>query len=606
VAGLEDLADPAFLKTIWKKRVRAGLRTIRLGEFELDHDPLECLAFDWELDKVASDLALSIRNGTYRAQSGTAVRGAKSIGLTRPLASLDPRDLLVYIALVQLVENDLLAHSKPWVRFGRSQTSKPETDTSAESGWFRMWLTRQGQIWVITSSHEWIVESDIANFFASLSIDRVCEHVLNDSRGDAELVGLMRHMLGAFVPMSRYQRSAAGGLPQENFDGSRVIAHTMLGPLDEEFKAEGDADRYSRWVDDIVIGADTWPEALRQVQRVQQALEKLGLYPNSSKTKIVPRATFEFEHYKDENDYLGEVSSEVEKTGAPVDRPKYDAFVRNHIREVPRRRAWERVLRRIYTTSRNIGDDRLLQHAHGHLRDNPGSSAQILEYLASFRLTVNRFQQLVEVLRDLGDVYDDIDVRAREYLLLAPNVDSTTLRNSVATWALASARDNRDRRAAVAASSVLVAAKFGYSSHVDELAAIYEQLGTDSHLRRQLSVILFSLGRRTLDELAATAYASLPTSAQDFRFLRSVDRGESKAVRMCLGIIQPVDRQMPARKLVRTRGLVLAPLVARSSPSDFASVRATWLADLGSNPQRLRDAAAIRWIDQAHADPTTP
>lgn len=239
MAGLDEIADPVFLKTIWKKRVRAGLRTIRLGEFELDHDPLECLAFDWELDKVASDLALSIRNGTYRAQSGTAVRGAKSIGLTRPLASLDPRDLLVYIALVQFVENDLLAHSQPWVRFGRSQTSKPETGTSAESGWFRMWLTRQGQIWVITSSHEWIVESDIANFFGSLSIDRVCEHVLNDSRADAELVGLMRHMLGAFAPMSRYQRSAAGGLPQENFDGSRVIAHTMLGPLDEEFKVEG-------------------------------------------------------------------------------------------------------------------------------------------------------------------------------------------------------------------------------------------------------------------------------------------------------------------------------------------------------------------------------
>lgn len=604
MVGLDNLANPVYLKTIWKKRVRGGLRSIRLGEFELDHDPLECLAFDWELDKVTTNLAESIRNGTYRAQSGAAIRGAKSTGLTRPLASLDPRDLLVYIALVHLIENDLLQKSVPWVQFGRSQSAGKENDSSAESGWFRMWLKRQGQIWIITSSHEWIVESDVANFFASLSIDKVCEHVLNNSKGDAELVGLMRHMLGAFAPMTRYQRSAAGGLPQENFDGSRVIAHTMLGPLDEEFRSEGTTDRYSRWVDDIVIGADSWPEALRQVQRVQQSLEKLGLYPNSSKTKIVPRATFAYEHYKDENDYLGEVTAEIEKTDEPADRKAYESFVRSHVREQTKRRAWERVLRRTYTTSRNIADETLLRYAHGHLRNYPGSSAQILEYLASFRLTPKRVDLLTSVLSDLGNVYDDIDIRAREYLLLAPNVDSLALREAVAEWAIKSAFDDQDRRPTVAASSVLVAAKFGYSKHIDKLETLYADLRSDSHLRRQLAVILFSLGRRTLDELTATAYTSLPTSSQDFRFLRSVARREPVAGRMCLSIIKPVGRRMPDRNLVRARGLVLSPLVARSLPAEYDHARRSWLKDLNGHRARLRDAATIRWIERADSDPT--
>ncbi len=602
--GLEALADKDLLKHVWKKRIRSGLRTIRLGDFDLDHDPLECLAFDWELDSVVNDLEVAIRAGDYRAASGGAVRGAKSVGLTRPLASLDPRDLLVYITAIHTFENDLLAKCRPWVRFGRSQSKSNEDDSAADSGWFRLWLKRQGQIWLITSSHEWIVETDVANFFGSLSIDRICEHILDQSRADPSLVGLLRHVLTQLVPLSDYQRSSAGGLPQENFDGSRVIAHTILASFDEEFAAEGQADRYSRWVDDVVIGADTWAEALQCVRRAQIALEQLGLYPNGSKTRIFPRREFEHQMYKDENDLIGVIDEEVRSTGAPKDPAAWSAFVRSHVHERNPRRAWERVLRRIYTLSRALGDSYLQAHVYNHLRSHPGSSAQLLEYLATFRLTRTRVEAATEVLAELGGVYDDIDIRVREYFLLAPNVDSKTFRTHLADWALSSAMATSGERPAVAAVDSLIVTKFGNSSHIDQLVTLFDGLRSDSTLRRQLALILLSLDRKSLDELTATSYSSLPASAQDFRYLRAIGSGDQTAVRMALSLLSPVERQDPLRRIVRPRALVMAPLLWRSRPNDFDKSSTTWLEQLQNNDLRFHDAATIRWIKGSSGDPT--
>jgi hypothetical protein len=69
--------------------------------------------------------------------------------------------------------------------------------------------------------------------------------------------------------------------------------HTYLYEVDQAFEPEGVAGRYSRWVDDIVIGAPSREEGLQYVKRAQLALEKMGLSPNPTKTRVVSRAEFD-------------------------------------------------------------------------------------------------------------------------------------------------------------------------------------------------------------------------------------------------------------------------------------------------------------------------
>src|SRR5207245_1042127 len=125
-------------------------------------------------------------------------RAAKGVGLTRPLSFLAARDLLLYRAIINHAENALLASSMPWARFGRADANDGDDGSPSESGWFRSWLKRQGQIWTITENHEWLVETDVANFFPHVDVTSVLSHVLSNSKLSEETVRLLEHMLRTF------------------------------------------------------------------------------------------------------------------------------------------------------------------------------------------------------------------------------------------------------------------------------------------------------------------------------------------------------------------------------------------------------------------------
>ena len=113
--------------------------------------------------------------------------------------------------------------------------------------------------------------------------------------------------------MKEYRPAPTTGLPQESFSSSRVLAHTYLQVVDAEFEAEGAQEQYSRYMDDIVVGTNSRRDALLKIQRVQFALERVGLYPSSVKTRILRARDFAGQYLKDENDYLGEIESRIEK-----------------------------------------------------------------------------------------------------------------------------------------------------------------------------------------------------------------------------------------------------------------------------------------------------
>ena len=141
------------------------------------------LGLERVLDSAIEDLVQQLRDGSYRPRAPEWIRTAKRVGLTRPLAFLSPRDQLVFKTIVALAENDLLLGSPKWTRLGRADPGNEDDDTTlAESGWFRSWLRRQGQLWVIDETYDWLVESDVSNFFPSVQIQDVCAFVQDNSR----------------------------------------------------------------------------------------------------------------------------------------------------------------------------------------------------------------------------------------------------------------------------------------------------------------------------------------------------------------------------------------------------------------------------------------
>jgi hypothetical protein len=451
------------------------------------------LAFHRELSSVIETLCQELRDGSYRAGHPEFVRSAKGGGLTRPIAYLPLRDLLLYKTIVSLGENALLASSKPWTRFGRMDVDdkKDGGDSLSASGWFNDWLKRQGQVWTITENHNWLIETDIANFFPYVNVAWVIRHVLANSNLDEHVARLLEHMLRRFSPMDEYRVSPLVGLPQEHFDCSRILAHTYLNPVDSEFEPEGKARQYSRWMDDIVIGAATPEEALRKVARAQTSLERLGLYPNTAKTRIIPARRFVADYMKDENDYLGEVEERLE-SGAAEDMAKFRSRVRELVRmRDPKPKAWSQVLKRYYTTSKSLRDTTLQSLSYDHIRQYPTCARHVFEYLRTFQLTTARHRRLAEILGQLGGVYRDVEILAHEYLSTAPNVSSAALRTQVVCWALEVLDRECERDPRLAAAACVTVGKFGFESDIGELhRRLRDGRWPDNPARQQALVVL--------------------------------------------------------------------------------------------------------------------
>jgi Reverse transcriptase (RNA-dependent DNA polymerase) len=594
--AIPNLADPALLKAVWKRSLRKRLKTTRFKDMELARDPLEYLGLERRLDAVVGEIAQQLLDGTYRPQAPESIRAGKRVGLTRPLAFLAPRDQLVYKALVALAENDLLRGSPAWTRLGRTDTANEEDDsvTLAESGWFRSWLRRDGQLWVIDENYDWLVESDVSNFFPSIQVTDVCAFVQDNSRLGIGLIRLLEYMLQIFSPMAAYRPSRVGGLPQEGFDVSRVLAHLYLRPLDDEFSFEGESNRFSRWVDDIVVGADSWDEALRIVQRIQTSLEGVGLYANSSKTRIIRSQVFRSEYMKSENDWLGEFETEQE-SGAG-DLPEFRRRLRRHVTRPERPKGWPRVLRRFYTNCRRLRDPYLIDRWPGHLEASPDSIRSIIDYLATFALTPQRFNRLQESLDRLGGVYEDVEILAHEYLCVAPSADTRRITEPIADWALAIVQREFDRRPRIASAACVTVGKFGSSDHLDALLRIYSQLRRDNAMRTQSAIILLATGRIGTQELSRLVSRSRLETIETLEFLLALIEKERQTIGMTLSAMEPVHKHDPDRYVTKARLIFLAPLIREAAPKQYSTMARKWEGRLRSNPPSLRDHVSERWL----------
>jgi hypothetical protein len=593
--SLEDVCDVSLLKKIWRRFVRKRLLGHRFQELELARDPLEWLAFDWELDQAITTLRTDALAGRYRARPPEVLRCAKAVGLTRPLAYIHPLDLLLYKAIVSTAEASLLGGMPTWSRPGRFD-ARTDDEAPAESGWFRSFLRRQGQIWRITQNHDVVVETDIANYFPYIHLPTVSAIMLENSRLSQRVVRVLEHMLTVFSPMTEYRTRPTLGLPQDGFDCSRVIAHAYLKAVDDEFQDEGGQDRYSRYMDDIVIGANSNEEALGQVQRVQLALERVGLYPNTAKTRILPQTEFVSAYLKDENDFLGEVEERLRKR-TTIDRSEFRERLRHHLRVRPRpARSWVRVLRRYYTLSRRLEDETLLSRAFDHLAEFPDSARHVFDYLSVFRLTSQRFQQLSRVLEELQGVYEDVDLLAYKYVAAAPNLGPNHLNPALGDWAIERVEAYLSNNPRLASSAIVVAAKFGSASHLKRLEELVDtSMSADTVARQQAVIALLGARRLEFEDLRSLPPAAGSQALSHMAFLRAVSEGEPRAVEMVMKLLKPMLRNDPRRRTCRPRMLFLAPFVV-DVDRDLRPRLSAYRDDMRINRPRMRDHAAEEWL----------
>lgn len=593
--SLKAISEPSLLKRIWKKYLRSDLRNPRPQAFELGHDPLEHLPTDWDLDAIIREISDALQGGSYRAGAPEIIRAAKGKGLTRPLAYLKAEDAIVYKTIIQIARASLKRHSKPWTSFGRVDPTLGAED-KGDYSWFILWLQQDKRRWEIISAYPFIVVTDIANFFPYVPVSGVASHVLSRSNLDEIVVHLLVRILEDFGHMHLYRQTASVGLPQEGFDCSRILAHTYLTPLDEEFGPEGLDGRYTRHVDDIVVGVDSEDQGLGVIARVQAALEGLGLYPNPSKTEIILTADIGRRWFRDTNDYLGEVESRLD-ANEEEDLGEFEERFLEHLHPKEDTRFRSQVTKRFITLSRRLRSEVLLSHWLNLLASSPETARHLFDYLSTFPLTSERVEEIKNYAVRFWGLYEDVDLLIHEYLCSAPNSDEDNMRAQLGDWALRIARQQFHEAPRRASAATLTVGKHGTQEQILALAPLLDEEPHIDHVaRRQVAIVLAGARQYTPDELLEKLPNPSKEASRDLRFLKAVRNGETRAIKMSLALAKPARRRNPDRYVFRVRCLFLAPLIAKGGPLELIHRRPAWRKSLDSMDQHFRDKASERWL----------
>lgn len=616
--SLWEVADQDLLKLVWKKTVRPVLRSMKLSDLNLAPDPLHYAGYEWGLQTLVASLANDIVVGRYSPERGEIVRMAKGAGLTRPLCFLATRDALVYSTITYLCRAQLLTNAQPWVGSERDAKGhlKIPDDISDSFDWFRFWLEREGHILRMLDDDDvqYIVESDISNFYPSIRLEAVSEHLHSQTNLEKEVVRLCVQIIDGVMPRRDYSEVSMLGLPQEQIGSSRDIAHSLLLDADKEFGREGEEGRYTRYMDDIVIGVPSTREGENCLSRWQLSLETLGLYPNGAKTAVIPKAQYLKDAMVEANAEIEKLSNEL--ANCAIGRPLRAVASRELLDEITqlsirhrdisdRPKRWGRVARRIYTLQRRAGIGLWWEYWQSDIEEDPGAAAPILEFVRSWPLNQTTVDQLGALSTRYCHLYSNIALLIAEVVVSAPVPNTPMLWTAIYKICYSQLTQLLRRQPAtqeverIAAAWLVAAWKFANEAQRRELLSLVPAtFNATSPVRVQALSLLVAIGE-SLSEWVSAKPGMAWEDALAAEYLRSLQQGEGRAVGVALALLDPQPRLLPQRFLILPRAFPLLDIACRADPKKLSAAVPHMIKKLEANPDRLRDHCVeqglMRW-----------
>jgi RNA-directed DNA polymerase len=267
--------DPRNLARAWARvkenRGAGGVDRISIDRFEREHR------------RYLTVLHQRLAEGRYRPLPVRRVEIDKP-GSTakRPLGIPAVVDRVCQQALRQVLE-PIFEPTFSEVSFG----FRPER--SAHMAMRRIWDQMQ-------EGGRWIVDADIADFFGTISHDRLVALVA-ERVADSKVLSLIRQILTAGVLRDGVYESTIAGTPQGGVI-SPLLSNIYLHVFDEQMQRAG--FQLTRYADDWLCVCRTREEAERALASARAVLEgQLGLRIHPEKTRIVHVSQgFEFLGYK--------------------------------------------------------------------------------------------------------------------------------------------------------------------------------------------------------------------------------------------------------------------------------------------------------------------
>jgi len=312
-------------------------------------------------------------------------------------------DTIVGRCIIDALEPMITADDGERTFCGRSHSNSRRAFGDYEQ-WFHIWRDYSAK--VATAAAEagftYVFDTDVADFFPSIDRTRAREFLANRTGAHPSLLALLFACLEAWLP--RFNYAPMTGLPIENNDVSRLVAHNYLKQVDKAFIEDEDCI-YLRYVDDSVIFAKSERAANELKRRHHLALRAVGLNPNAAKSEVLATAVFEAKRQREFNERIDLVEKNM--TG-------FDALVAEWTTNTDRP-GWEPVMKRLYSLGRRLRNPSLRPLVAEHVESRPLLAERALSYLARFDVTADEARVLLGIAKR-SDLSADVDIRLARFI----------------------------------------------------------------------------------------------------------------------------------------------------------------------------------------------
>jgi hypothetical protein len=396
---------------IWRKIVRDQLRGQDIKDLYDFYD------FNFNITERAQAIRASVLSGNYKASQPLVYRIEKKFGISRHMTIPQATDALILQVLAEEIADEIIQKqpsNKAFYSRAKDNIWKPHDAHEYGLSNRQLWIKLQKTIYQFSKEKELIAVTDLSNYYDSiyiLELRKVLNTYLN-SRPEV-LTDLLFGIIENISWHPDYLPYSGRSLPTSNLEAIRLLAHSFLFEVDKVLM-EKTGDCFTRWMDDIVIGADTKKVAREAVSAISDMLKSRGLALNIAKTNIYSQEEAFFHFQINENLYLNSVEDQI-KALAGVSK-KYKALekelvkrFRNHNSKNKAAKSWDKVAKRYITQFGHLKSEKILNEITKLYIYEPALRANLLIYLFIIGFNGKTSEKIMEILKGI-DIFDDISL----------------------------------------------------------------------------------------------------------------------------------------------------------------------------------------------------
>ena len=290
----------------------------------------------------------------------------------------------------------------------RHNVKKPHEVSTSDYFWKGQWKELQKQIYKFNETFELLIVTDLSNFYDSIDIRELRKVFTSYSQVDEVIIDLLFQMLEDISWKPDYLPYSDRGLPTSNIEAIRLLAHSFLFEIDEVLKQKTN-DNFTRWMDDIIIGANDRKSSVDILGSISDMLKSRGLALNLAKTSIYSDNQGYFHFQIEENRYLDELNN-IYKDNNPSSKEWVKIFnkFKKHLKETEPK-YWDKISKRYIFFFTKHQSKRLLKLVKNIYIEFPILRDSLIIYLTNIGYSSITKNLILEIINEIS-IFDDISL----------------------------------------------------------------------------------------------------------------------------------------------------------------------------------------------------